>query len=46
MGSPEYHLQHVSFIEACYKSKQEGRYINPKELLKEALEKNGKETSN
>lgn len=34
VGSPEYHLQHVSFIDACYKSKYEGSYINPKELLK------------
>ena len=33
IGNPEYHLQHVSFIDACYKSKQEKRYINPKELL-------------
>lgn len=35
MGSPEYHLQHVSFIDACYKSKQEGRYVSPKDLLRE-----------
>ena len=33
MGDPEYHLQHVSFIDACYKSKREGIYINPKKLL-------------
>ncbi len=33
IGSPEYHLQHVSFIDACYKSKKEGTYINPKKLL-------------
>lgn len=33
VGDPRYHLQHVSFAEACYKSKTEGRYINPKELL-------------
>lgn len=34
IGSPEYHLQHISFIDACYKSKQARRYINPKELLR------------
>jgi len=33
VGSPKYHLQHASFIEACYKSKKEDRYINPKDLL-------------
>jgi len=33
IGSPEYHLQHVSFVEACYESKKKKRYINPKELL-------------
>jgi predicted dehydrogenase len=33
MGSPEYHMQHVSFVEACYLSKTEGRYVKPKELL-------------
>ena len=34
IGSPEYHLQHVSFIDACYLSKEKGMYINPKELLR------------
>jgi len=34
MGAPEEHLQRVSFIDACYKSKAEGKYISPKELLK------------
>ena len=33
IGCPEYHLQHVSFVEACYESKKKKRYINPKELL-------------
>ena len=33
IGSPELHLQHVSFVEACYKSINEGRYVNPKELI-------------
>lgn len=33
IGTPEYHLQHVSFVDACYKSKKEGKYINPRELL-------------
>lgn len=35
IGSPEYHLQHMSFIDACYKSKEEGRYVNPKKMLRE-----------
>lgn len=33
IGCPEYHLQRVSFVEACYESKKKKRYINPKELL-------------
>lgn len=33
MGNPEYHLQHASFIEACYESKKRGGYVNPMELL-------------
>ena len=41
IGGPEYHIQHVSFVEACYKSMKEGKYINPKELIK-----NGKQTCN
>lgn len=32
IGSPKYHLQHVRFIEACYKSKLRGSYVNPIEL--------------
>ncbi|VVB60736.1 UDP-N-acetylglucosamine 3-dehydrogenase [uncultured archaeon] len=33
IGSPKYHLKHVSFIDACYESKEKGKYVNPKELL-------------
>ncbi len=33
IGGPQYHMQHVSFVDACYQSKAEGRYVNPKELL-------------
>jgi predicted dehydrogenase len=36
IGSPAYHLQHVAFIEACYKSKSEGVKINPMDLVKNA----------
>jgi predicted dehydrogenase len=32
-GSPENHLLHLSFIEACYISQKENQVINPKELL-------------
>lgn len=31
-GSPSYHLQHLRFIEACYLSKDNGAYVNPKQL--------------
>jgi len=34
IGNPKYHLQHVSFVEACCKSIKEGKYVNPKELIK------------
>lgn len=33
VGSPNYHLQHLSFIEACYLSQKEGRAVNPQKLL-------------
>lgn len=33
IGNHIYHLQHVAFVEACYKSKIYGKYINPKKLL-------------
>ena len=29
IGNPIYHLQHVKFIEACYESKKQGKYIYP-----------------
>lgn len=29
---PEGHLAHVSFVDACYLSKQQGTYVNPKDL--------------
>jgi len=32
-SSPEYHLQHMSFIEACYLSQQKGCYVSPKKIL-------------
>jgi len=32
-GSPRYHLQHMAFIEACYKSQKTGKFINPHNLL-------------
>jgi predicted dehydrogenase len=35
IGSPEYHLEHMSFIESCYFSQKMGKYVSPKELLKE-----------
>jgi predicted dehydrogenase len=30
---PQYHLLHLSFIEACYLSQEHGKVISPKELL-------------
>ncbi|MGE0792607.1 MAG: Gfo/Idh/MocA family protein [Candidatus Woesearchaeota archaeon] len=33
IGSPNYHLQHASFVEACYKSMEENRFVDPKEFL-------------
>lgn len=33
ISSPEFHFKHLAFIEAAYKSKEEGRYINPNSLL-------------
>lgn len=42
IGCPAYHLNHLSFVEACYQSRIEGRYISPIELLK----KYGIETCN
>ncbi len=31
--SPEFHFNHLAFIEAAYKSTRENRYINPKDFL-------------
>jgi|CXWL01.1.fsa_nt_gi predicted dehydrogenase len=33
IGSANCHLQHLAFIEACYQSRQNREYINPKKLL-------------
>jgi len=33
ISSPEFHLNHLAFIEAAYKSKEKHQYINPKEFL-------------
>lgn len=30
IGNPEYHLQHVKFLDACYQSQLQGSYVNPK----------------
>ena len=38
-SSPDYHLQHVSFIEACYLSQQKGCYISPKGILEKKVGK-------
>lgn len=32
IGSPEYHLQHVRFTDACYRSQEIGQYINPSKI--------------
>jgi len=37
--SPEYNLNHLAFIEACYKAKFSGKYINPHKLIKNVYEK-------
>jgi predicted dehydrogenase len=34
INNPEKHYNHLAFIEAAYKSKNTGMYVNPKELLK------------
>jgi predicted dehydrogenase len=34
---PQYHLQHMAFIEACYLSKIKEKYINPRELLEKYI---------
>jgi len=34
IGSPEFHFNHLAFIEAAYESKRKSQYINPKILLK------------
>jgi predicted dehydrogenase len=32
---PDFHLQHLAFIEAAYKSKERGEYVDPNELKNE-----------
>ncbi|MEM4240187.1 MAG: Gfo/Idh/MocA family oxidoreductase [Candidatus Woesearchaeota archaeon] len=32
-SSPDNHLQHLGFLEACYASKKQGGYVSPKELM-------------
>ncbi|MDO8498731.1 MAG: Gfo/Idh/MocA family oxidoreductase [bacterium] len=32
-GGPEYHMKHMAFIEAAYRSQKQGSYISPKDLL-------------
>ncbi len=39
LGNHIYHLQHAAFIDACYKSKKFGKYIDPKKLLAKHLNK-------
>jgi predicted dehydrogenase len=34
ISSPEFHFNHLAFIEAAYKSKELGQFVNPKEILK------------
>ncbi|RLJ02755.1 MAG: gfo/Idh/MocA family oxidoreductase [Candidatus Aenigmatarchaeota archaeon] len=38
-SNPDYHLQHMSFIEACYLSKRNGCYVSPKEILEKKVER-------
>lgn len=33
ISNPEFHFNHLAFIEAAYKSKKTNKYINPKSLL-------------
>ncbi len=33
ISRPEFHFNHLAFIEAAYRSKELGRYVNPKELF-------------
>jgi len=35
MSNPEFHFNHLAFIEAAYESKRKNKYINPKVLLDE-----------
>lgn len=34
IGSPEFHFNHLAFVEAAYESKRKSQYIDPKILLK------------
>ena len=33
-SDPKYHFQHVSLVEACYRSKENGGYVSPLDLLR------------
>ncbi len=33
IGNVEYHLQHMAFIEACYRSQKIGKFVNPFDIL-------------
>lgn len=35
ISDPQFHLQHLAFIEAAYKSKRLKQYVNPNEFLKD-----------
>ena len=39
IGSADFHLNHLAFVEAAYRSKKEGRFINPQAVLYENNEK-------
>lgn len=33
IGSADYHLQHMAFIEACYRSQKLGKFVNPFDII-------------
>ncbi|MGH2640043.1 MAG: Gfo/Idh/MocA family protein [Rhabdochlamydiaceae bacterium] len=37
ISSPDVHLQHAAFIEACYNSNEQGKYVSPADLLKSKM---------
>lgn len=39
IASPDFHFNHLAFIEAAYRAKNEGTYVNPHTILHESITK-------